>query len=311
MANDERIVNKIIPIETIIEVAKYFEDERQEYIKLFEEDKRKNEKKEFNERAYDYYKGTAKVQYKIYFNDGSSVNEEGYEWFIGKINNLENINEITLFLRITYFSNDRRDEAIENSYRHSFVSVSFKEEGVHLNIDGKGMEEDVYKLHSNIKNIIEKNEERYNNTVKKKTRRIQSFCLSIGFVLSYIVYIILIVNKNNLPTILSDYLDNKLIIIIGQWIVALALGNILGQPIMKSWYKNILPRIRISHYSKAARQKIYVEDVDDYVKKDEVQIGRFTNNGKKRALIEKVYKITSKIVLLQLAISVLLYLVLK
>ena len=36
MANEETIVNKIIPIETIIEVANFLEDQKEEYNRLFE-----------------------------------------------------------------------------------------------------------------------------------------------------------------------------------------------------------------------------------------------------------------------------------
>ena len=43
MANEEKIVNKIVPIETIIEIANYLEDQKEEYNRLFEKDKQKNQ----------------------------------------------------------------------------------------------------------------------------------------------------------------------------------------------------------------------------------------------------------------------------
>ena len=42
MASEEKIVNKIIPIETIVEVANYLEDQKEEYKRLFEKDAEKN-----------------------------------------------------------------------------------------------------------------------------------------------------------------------------------------------------------------------------------------------------------------------------
>ena len=36
MASEEKIVNKIIPIETIVEVANYLEEQKEEYKKLFD-----------------------------------------------------------------------------------------------------------------------------------------------------------------------------------------------------------------------------------------------------------------------------------
>ena len=55
----------------------------------------------------------------------------------------------------------------------------------------------------------------------------------------------------------------------------------------------------------------YVDNLDDYLSHNEVQIGKFANNGKNREMIEKIYKITSKIVLVQIVISILLFLILK
>lgn len=40
--SEEKIVNKIVPIETIIDVANYLEDQKEEYRKLFERDENKN-----------------------------------------------------------------------------------------------------------------------------------------------------------------------------------------------------------------------------------------------------------------------------
>ena len=42
MASEEKIVNKIIPIETIVEVANYLEEQKEEYKKLFDRDEQKN-----------------------------------------------------------------------------------------------------------------------------------------------------------------------------------------------------------------------------------------------------------------------------
>ena len=39
---EEKIVNKIVPVETIIEIANYLEDQTEEYKRLFEMDEQKN-----------------------------------------------------------------------------------------------------------------------------------------------------------------------------------------------------------------------------------------------------------------------------
>lgn len=309
MASEEKIVNKIIPIETIIEVANYLEDQKEEYQRIFEKEEQKNAGLKYSEQVYEYKGDNPKVQYTIRFKDGREITEADYNWFVGMLNNLNSIEQITFYSTISYSSNARTREHYE--YMHLYTWVHFREDTTTIRVDGKNMEEQVYRVHSYLRGTIENNDDRYNKTVKNRKLRIQSLCFSIGFVLSYIIYFILIANKNKIPVELANYLDNKMIIIIGQWFISAVVGNILGLPIMLALYRNILPKAKYSHYSKSSHKSVYVDNVEDFVAHNEVQIGKFANNGKNREIIEKIYKITSKIVLVQVAISILLFFILK
>lgn len=309
MDNLEKIVNKIIPIETILEVANYLEDQCEEYQRLFEKDKQKNEGLKYSEQIYDYRGENPKVQYRIVFKDGKDIKQEGYNWFIGNLNNLNLIKEICFFCTINYSSNSKIREHYE--YMRLYTAVYFREDTVTIQVEGTNMEEQVNRVHSYLRGIIENNDDRYNKTVKNRQLRMQSFCITIGIVLSYIIYFILMANKNIFPAELVNYLNNKIVIIIGQWLISVLVGNILGLPIMLLLYKNILPKTKYSHYNKSSKKFVYVDNIEDYISHDEVQIGTFANNGKQRATIEKIYKITSKFVLLQVVISIILFFVLK
>lgn len=309
MASEEKIVNKIIPIETIIEVANYLEDQKEEYQRIFEKEEQRNAGLKYSEQVYEYKGDNPKVQYTIRFKDGREITEADYNWFVGMLNNLNSIEQITFYSTISYSSNARTREHYE--YMHLYTWVHFREDTTTIRVDGKNMEEQVYRVHSYLRGTIENNDDRYNKTVKNRKLRIQSLCFSIGFVLSYIIYFILIANKNKIPVELSSYLDNKMVIIIGQWFISALVGNILGLPIMLALYRNILPKAKYSHYSKSSHKSVYVDNVEDFVAHNEVQIGKFANNGKNREIIEKIYKITSKIVLVQVAISILLFFILK
>lgn len=309
MASEEKIVNKIIPIETIIEVANYLEDQKEEYQRLFEKEKQKNAGLKFSEQVYEYKGETPKVQYTIKFKDGKEITEADYNWFIGMLNNLSAIEQITMYSTIYYGSNINVNTQYE--YKHLYTWLTFREDKATIKVDGRNMEEQTYRVHSYLKGIIENNDDRYNKTVKNRKFRIQSFCFSIGIVLSYIIYLILMINADKIPGGLSNYLDNKMVIIIGQWFISALVGNILGLPIMLALYKNILPKAKFSHYSRSSHKSVYVDNIEDFIAHDEVQIGKFANNGKNREIIEKIYKITSKVVLVQLAISILLFFVLS
>lgn len=310
MATEEKIVNKIITLDTIIDVAKYLESQKNEYNTLFENDRIKNENLKYNEQIYEYKGDSPKVQYTIKYKDGREVTEPDYNWFVDILSDSAKfIDRISINSMISYSTNKINPERYE--YMHLYTWLHFNEDSVSIRVDGTNLEEQVYRTHSYLKGIIEENEERYNKTVKNRNIRIQSFCLTIGFVLSYIVYFVLNSMSADLPEIVVQLLDNKYVIVFGQWFVAAVIGNIFGFSIMMALYKNILPKTKYSHYDSSSHKSIYIDNIDDYVSKDEVLIGEFANNGKNREKIEKIYNITSKLVLVQILISILLFLVIK
>ena len=60
-----------------------------------------------------------------------------------------------------------------------------------------------------------------------------------------------------------------------------------------------------------SHKSVYLDDIEKFISSDEVQIGINAYNGKKRLIIERIYKITSKIVLLQLILSIIFFIVFK
>ena len=307
---EEKIVNKIIPLNTIIEVANYLEDMTEEYNRKFQIDARKNEGVKFTEQVHEFKGEKASVDYLIRFKDGKEIKKSDYNWFVGMLNNLSIIKGISIFSTIKYHAVDRKSGR-DTQFMHLYTFVHFSEEMASSKVEGKNMEEETYRVHSYIKGMIENNEDRYNKTVKNRKLRIQSLSFSIGFILSYIIYFILLANKNNFSISLASYLDNKMILVFGQWFIFAIIGNIFGLPIMMALYKNILPKAKFSHYSRNVHRNVYVDNIENYISNNEVQIGKFANNGKNREIIEKIYKVTSKIVLVQLAISIILFLILK
>lgn len=160
-------------------------------------------------------------------------------------------------------------------------------------------------------NILEDNEDRYNKTIKHRKIRIQSFCISIGIVLSYILYVALRMNIDKLDPFMAQYLDNKLVLLVGQWVVAILSGNVLSYWFIVSIYKPLLPESKYAGYNSSTYRSVYKDDVDDFVEHSEIHFGKYWDAAKRRNTIEKIYKITSKIVLVQLLISTALFFILK
>lgn len=72
----------------------------------------------------------------------------------------------------------------------------------------------------------------------------------------------------------------------------------------------LIMKAKYSHYDSSSRKSVYVYNIEDFVSHDEVQINIFANNGKNRRIIEKIYKVTSKIIIVQLLLSVIFFFVL-
>lgn len=308
------IVNKQIPISSIIDVANYLEKYKEDYLKKFHDDELKNKNIPIKEQRWSYGYSHAEVNYIIEFHDGKSITEKNYNWFIDTIKNPKSIKCIELALNIWYTSDISNDESQSNSIH---VDISFREAfsdlrycDLYLSVETKNRESEAYSIHSNIVDILEKNEERFNKTIKLRQLRIQSFSIVVGLILSYILYLLLIINKSALNPIMISYLSNKYLIVFGQWFLAILLGNLFGCWYILSIYRPLLPNTRYAGYDYSSSKSIYKDDIDEYVKHSEIHIGQFWDAAQRRSKIEKIYKITNKIILVQLLISIVLFFVL-
>ena len=119
------------------------------------------------------------------------------------------------------------------------------------------------------------------------------------------------ISSNSIPADIAQYLNNKNVIVLGQWLISILLGNACSYWYILSLYKPLLPSTRYVGHDSSSHKAIYRDDLDEYMAHCEVQFGKFWDAKIRRNKIEKIYKITSKIVLAQLLISIILYLLLK
>lgn len=308
MANEETVVNRIITIKEIEQIANYLENKKEEYERLINIDENKNRGLKFSEQKFEYKTTNPPfIDYTITYRDNKILTQQDYNWFIGNLTNPQNIHRIRIEFRIRYSENYTNPERY--NYKHMNISISMSEDSARIMVNSDQLEDETYTMYNDIIDVLNNTQERYNTTIKNRNFRIQSFCLSIGFVLSYIVYFIL--KMISLPEGLEVFVTNKFVIILGQWFVSAIIGNVIGYNIIANWYKNLIPKTKYAGWNKSKHRATYIDNIDDFVGHNEVQIGQFANNGKDREKIEKVYKITKNIVLFQLVISILLFFILK
>ena len=278
---NNKVVNKQISIKSIIDVANYIEDYKERYDKIFQDEENKNKGKSFGEKNYDYENGYTRLEYTIEFHNGKRITESDYNWFVGNLNNTRIIKEICISLSIAY--NSKSNGSKYNDIRNSIhANVEFRDCGMKLkysdvtiNIDTTNQENEAHNIYSTIMNTLEDNPDRYDKTIKSRKIRIQSFTISVGIILSYILYVVLLINKNKLPGDILNYLSNKYVLIFGQWFVAILLGNAFSYWYILTVYKPLLPETKYAGYDRSTYKSKYKDDIDDYVEHSEVHFGKF------------------------------------
>lgn len=307
---NNKVVNKQISLEQIIRVADYLEDYKENYDKKFELEENKNKNIPYGEKQWEYQNGRTSINYTIEFKNGKNIKENNYNWFVSNINQPNTIKSISIDLFISFYT--KNPGATTNDiYNKVGVSLYFREFDATVDVNTTNQENEAHNVYSEVMNILEDNEDRYTKTIKHRKIRIQCFTISIGILLSYLFYLILKLNINKIPIDITQYLNNKLVLIIGQWIFAILIGNLLCYWFILTIYRPLLPSSKYAGYSSSTNKSVYKDDVEDYIEHSEIHFGKYWDAEKRRKRIEKLYKITSKIVLLQLAVSVILFFILK
>lgn len=309
---NNKILNKQISIETIIKVAEYLEKYKEEYDKKFELEEIKNKTLPYTERIYEYENGNTTIKYTISFKNGKTITESDYNWFIQNLEESSIIKNISIDLYITYYTkNPNTIDNVNNIFNKVNISLYFREFDASIDIDTMNQEKEAHNVYSDVIDILNDNEDRYNKTIKYRKLRVQSFCISIGILLSYILYFILNLNINKLSPTVCEIFNNKYVLIIGQWFVSILLGNLTSYWFILSIYKPLLPDTKYAGYNSSTYKSVYKDDIDDYIEHSEVHFGKYYDADKRRKKIEKIYKITSKILIIQLVISIILFFILN
>lgn len=307
---NNKVINKQIPLETIVKVANYLEKYKEEYDRKFELEQNKNKNIPYGEKQWEYENGNTTINYTIEFKNGKNIKESDYNWFAQNLNQPSIIKSIAIDLYVSFYTKDPNN-TINDIYNKINISLYFREFDVTIDVDTTNQENEAHNLYSKVMNILEDNEDRYNKTMKHRKIRTQCFTISVGIILSYILYAIIKLNMSKMSPFVNEYLNNKYSLIFGQWFIAILLGNIFSYWYILSIYRPLLPNTKYTGYNYSTGKGNYADDVDDYVEHSEVHFGKYWDAEKRRKKIEKIYKVTRIILLVQLVISAILFLILK
>ena len=305
------VEDEIFNIRNILKFAQILESYRQEWLQKKEIQEKSAQIKVDKKNKYDGL--NSYVEYNIVWYDGKDKSERDQKWFLDNLEStIKDIKRIYISYHLSFFDYTNNGVLCTLSSSCSFyLGDDNYDSNTRYSVDSSNMEQEADNLYSKITNVFRDNAVRYDKTIKNRNLRMQSFCVALGIVLSYILYIVLKICSGNFPEFFINLLANKNVIVFGQWIVAIIAGNIFGLWYMNSLYKPLLPDRKYVGYNTNKRESIYKDMVDEYKEDSELQFGKFYDLKDRRNKIEKIFKYSSIIVLIQLVISIILFLVLK
>lgn len=159
MANEETVVNRIITVNEIEQIANYLENKKDYYERLMNIDENKNRGLKFTEQKYEYKATTTpSIDYMITYRDNKTITQQEYNWFMGNLANPQNIVRIRLELKIRYSENYTNPQ--KYNYKHMNISISFSENSTRIMVNSEQLENESYTIYNDIMDILNRTEER-------------------------------------------------------------------------------------------------------------------------------------------------------
>ena len=183
---DNKVLNKQIPLETIVKIADYLEDYKENYDKKFELEINKNKNLPFSEKKWEYENGSTTINYTIELKNGKTMKESNYNWFVTNLNNPKGIQSIYISMYVSFFTKGA-NSTMNDLYNKIEATLYFRERDCSIDVNTTNQESQAHNLYSTLMNILEDNKDRYDKTMKHVGIRTQCFTISIGLILSYIL----------------------------------------------------------------------------------------------------------------------------
>ena len=306
MENERRfeIQNKIVTVEQIIEVSDYLQKTLKYYLDLINQDLAKNNNAYFDDAVYKYYTSyKPHIEYEIKYLDGREIKTEDEYVFKDSLKEPQYLEEIGEFIYISYKNNEYGKETEHTMSLH----VYFHDTYITFLTTDQNMDEKAYNMSSYVRGILEKNGDRFSGIVKNRFWVKNTIGLAAGSVLTLIMFLILLLTKENYSS-LNFLFENPILLTFLGWLFAFAFGSTLVSSIVNNLYKEIENgELDYAEYGGKYTQSFE----NSYSKSNEVLIGRFYNNLEKRKSIEKFYDLAKKVILIRLGISLVILLVLS
>lgn len=291
--------NKIFTAEDLIEIITAINNELIELSNKYNEEKVQNEGKNLNEQNWTlkYYTSSLRANFNLY--DATTINVDNYEDMLNFINNrLSEIKDISFWAHCSYSIKTPGSEALHVPKK---ISMYVYENKIDFELELGTKDRNFYSVYDLIKQKILNAPERFDRVVKNKSMIKNKIEFAIGLIPSLFICFLLVL----IPLIRGIYSASYILFPVLTLLLGYFLGNIIYDGKMESLYSTISPNKKYAGHD-SNYKSIYKNDINDYIKRSEVIIGKNVNNIKKRNEISKLETKYSKYIPIELIILLVL-----
>ena len=307
MYNDTiKVANKIISDTDLFEIFDMMNNELEKYRQLCRQETMQNEKYEREYQHWTVKNFDGEFKCTINFYDDTNITFDNYNNFIGIFNNrLHEIKDLWIRYNYSYWIQN----GTQNDSIHQHINMTIYENKMDIDVNLSSADKKMDDVYTMIKNKILAAPERYDRIVKKKS----SISNKVAFASGIIPAMVILACLAFIPVIRQVYGMTFVLYPIGAVILGYMIGGTLFGGHLDKLYSTIVPEKKYAGYDTTNHKSIYTDDVDSYINKSEIIIGKNIDNIKNRkeiAEIEEKYssKIPTEIIAL-LVISVIMILI--
>ena len=220
------------------------------------------------------------MTFNVYFKDNSKIQFEKFENFISMFQmKLQEIETINVHLELNYWV---RNDYSKNLYSQT-LNLSIREDDFEYRVNLNNNDDKLKDVFEYINKKVNAAPERYDFTIENKNKIIQSTGFAIGFIPSFILSVLFMFIPMMRDVFKESIILFPLIVISFTYFI----GSLIGSSMYSDLYKNIKPKRVYTSYNERNLNKY---DIDNFVNRSEVLIGKNINNDKCRKEIKEKFE---------------------
>ena len=300
------IKNKIIDIDSLIDIYNYYYNLFNDFENKFKESEQANEGVSFENQFYEYYKIDNRFEFTLKRTDGfeQSFSEKQYDYVVDELRrNIELYQDVKFSFSVQYYDDYKNIEKDYCSYNADiklwFSNFEDNNDDLEIIIYLENADHIFRNNHEFIVNLDARLPEKTDFIIKHRYL-IQEVCsLAIGFIISTLLLLVLFIVKDQIQVIY--YSQNTFALF--QLALTFILGNIFVYLYIGSIY-------RIIYYTKYENMPVTKYYKDVFESTNEFHFGAVGKKKEKaRNKISTLYNISKKALLIELGVFVIMYVI--